>query len=82
VLWFGLKDIEYSGEIQDFNTPLSKLLFSIGALVTQAWIIYEFSIEQSTYGFNIITSLGFFKSKPKTSRTDSVNKKRKNAGMC
>jgi len=82
MLWFGLKGVEYSGELRDFNTPLFKLIFSIGALTTQAWIVYEFFNEQSTHGFNITATLGFFKSKPKTLRTDSVNKKRKNTGMC
>lgn len=81
MLWFGLKDVEYSGGLRDFNTPLFKLIFSIGALATQAWISYEFFNDQDTHGLNITASLRFFKSKFKTPRNDSVNKKRKNAGM-
>lgn len=78
LLWYGLKGVEYSGELRDFNTPLFKLIFSIGALTTQAWIVYEFFNEQSTHTFNLTASLGFLKSKPKTPRIDSANKKRKN----
>lgn len=81
MLWFGLKDVEYSGELRDFNTPMFKLLCSISALATQAWIIYEFFNEQNGSGFNIIASLGLLKSKSKAPRSDNANKKRKNTGI-
>lgn len=82
MLWFGLKNVEYSGELRDFNTPLFKLLFSASALATQAWIIYEFLNEQKANGRNLTTSLGLLKPKTKTANKESTNKKRKNAGMC
>lgn len=82
MLWFGLKGVEYSGELRDFNTPMFKLLCSISALATQAWIIYEFFNGQNASGFNITASLGLLKSKPKAPRSDNANKKRKNAGIC
>lgn len=80
-LWFGLKDIEYTGELRDFNTPMFKLLFSIGALATQAWIVYEFFSGQNNSGLNITASFGLLKSKPKAAHGDNTNKKRKNAGV-
>lgn len=76
-----MKGVEFSGELRDFNTPLFKLVFSISALVTQAWIIFEFFNEQKANGLNITASLGLLKSKPKAARSDNANKKRKNAGM-
>lgn len=79
-LWFGLKDIEYTGELRDFNTPMFKLLFSIGALATQAWVVYEF-IGQMNSGLNLSASFGLLKSKAKVAHTDNTNKKRKNAGL-
>lgn len=81
MLWIGLKDVEYSGDLRDFNTPLFKLVFSIGALITQAWIVFEFFNEQRSNGFSLTASLGLLKSKPKAARSDNANKKRKNAGM-
>lgn len=82
MFWFGLNGVEYSGQLRDFNTPLFKLLYSISALATQAWIVYEFFNGENVKGFNIIPSIGLFKSKPKVVRSDNVNKKRKNTGMC
>lgn len=82
LLWYGLNGVEYSGELRDFNTPLFKLLSSVSALATQAWIVYEFFSEQKSNGLNISASLGLLKSKPKAANKDSSNKKRKNAGMC
>lgn len=80
MLWFGLQGVEYSGELRDFNTPMLKLICSISALATQVWIIYEFLNDQKAYSLNITASLGLLKSKPKTTRSDNSNKKRKNAG--
>lgn len=82
MFWFGLNGVEYTGQLRDFNTPLFKLLSSISALATQAWIVYEFFNGDNIKGFNITASLGLLKSKPKTGHSGSVNKKRKNAGMC
>lgn len=80
-LWFGLKDIEYTGEFRDFNTPMFKLLFSISALATQAWIVHEFFIGQNNSGLNLAASFGLLKSKAKVAHGDNSNKKRKNAGV-
>ncbi|CAI6377388.1 unnamed protein product [Macrosiphum euphorbiae] len=77
MLWFGLKDVQYSGELLDFNTPIFKLICSISALATQSWIVYEFLNNQNSNGLNLSTSFGIIKSKPKT--TVISNKKRKNA---
>lgn len=82
MLWFGLKGVEYSGELRDFNTPLFKLLFSASALATQAWTVYEFFNGQKVNGRNLTASLGLIKLKPKAVNKDSAYKKRKNAGMC
>jgi len=82
VLWFGLKSVEYTGELRDFNTPTFKLIFSISGLVTQAWIIYEFFKRQNADGVSLSASFGLLKSKPKAVRADNANKKRKNAGVC
>lgn len=81
MLWFGLQGVEYSGELRDFNTPMFKLICSISALATQAWIVYEFLNENNSYSLNITASLGLLKSKSKPARSDNPNKKRKNAGM-
>jgi len=78
MLWFGLKGVQYSGELRDFNTPMFKLICSISALATQAWIVHEFLNDQNSNGLNLSASFGLIKSKPKT--TDISNKKRKNAG--
>lgn len=82
MFWFGLNSVEYSGQLRDFNTPLFKLLCSISALVSQAWIVYDFFNGGNEKGFIRIPSLELFKSKPKVVRNDNTNKKRKNAGMC
>jgi len=79
MLWFGLKGVPYSGELRDFNTPTFKLICSISALATQAWILNEFLDNQNSNSLNLSASFGFIKSKPKTS-SDISNKKRKNAG--
>jgi len=81
MLWFGLKNVQYSGELRDFNTPTFKLLCSISALATQAWIVYEFLNDQNINGLNLSASFGLIKYKPKTARPDTSNKKRKNTGM-
>jgi len=81
MLWFGLKNVQYSGELRDFNTPTFKLICSISALATQAWMVYEFLNNQNSNGFNLSASFGLIKQKTKSTRTDVSNKKRKNAGM-
>lgn len=78
MLWFGLKSVQYSGESRDFNTPMFKLICSIGALATQACIIHEFLNNQNSNSLNFSASFGLIKSKPK--KTDISNKKRKNTG--
>lgn len=80
MLWFGLKGVQYSGELRDFNTPMFKLICSISALATQAWILHEFWNNQNSNGLNLSASFGLIKSKPKTTSSDISNKKRKNAG--
>lgn len=80
-LWFGLNGVEYTGGLRDFNTPMFKLIISISALATQAWVIFEFFNKENSKGLNIGASLSFLKSKPKVARTDNANKKRKNAGL-
>jgi len=81
MLWFGLKSVPYTGEFRDFNTPTFKLICSIGSLAVQAWIVNEFLSNQNSNSLNFSTSFGLLKSKPKTTNTDTSNKKRKNAGM-
>jgi translocating chain-associated membrane protein 1 len=79
MLWFGLKRVQYSEELRDFNTPTFKLICSIGALATQAWLLNEFLYEQNSNGLNLSASFGLVKPKSKTTKTDVSNKKRKNA---
>ncbi|XP_022173779.1 translocating chain-associated membrane protein 1 [Myzus persicae] len=79
MLWFGLKSVPYTGELRDFNTPMFKLICSIGSLATQAWIVNEFLSNQNSNGLNLSASFGLIKSKSKTTSTDTSNKKRKNA---
>jgi len=81
MLWFGLKGVQYSEELRDFNTPMFKLICSISALAAQAWLVHEFLNDQDSSGLNLSASFGLIKPKPKTTKTDNSNKKRKNAGM-
>ncbi|XP_015370948.1 PREDICTED: translocating chain-associated membrane protein 1 [Diuraphis noxia] len=77
MLWFGLKSVQFSGELRDFNTPVFKLICSISALAAQAWLLHEFLNDQNSNGLNLSASFGLIKPKPKT-KTDGSNKKRKN----
>lgn len=81
MLWFGLKNVQYSEELRDFNTPTFKLICSIGAVATQAFMIYEFLNNQNSNGLNLSVSFGLINRKPKSKGSDVSNKKRKNAGI-
>lgn len=79
MLWFGLKNVYYTGELRDFNTPTFKLISSIGGFAIQAWIIHEFLNSQNSNSLNLTISFGLIKRKQKIINTDISNKKRKNA---
>jgi len=76
MLCLGLKEVEYTGELRDFNTPTLKLLISIISLATQAWAIFEFFKGQRSGSLNI-TTFNFLKAKAKAPRVNIANKKRK-----
>jgi len=81
MLWFGLKNVQYSGELRDFNTPTFKLICSIGAVAIQAFMVNEFLNNQDSNGLNLSASFGLINRKPKSKSSDVSNKKRKNAGI-
>jgi len=77
MLWFGLKGVQYSGELRDINTPMFKLICSISSLASQAWIIHEFLNNHNSNSLNLSTSFGLIHFKSKTIKISY--KKRKNA---
>ncbi|CAH1723759.1 unnamed protein product [Aphis gossypii] len=79
MLWFGFKNVQYSGELRDFNTPTFKLICSIGAVAVQAYMVNEFLNNQDSNGLNLSASFGLINRKPKSKSSDVSNKKRKNA---
>lgn len=86
MLWFGLKFVHYTSDPRDFNYATFKLVFSIGALTVQAWILNELFNEQKFTGIVIrIPRIFLYRSKTQVVRKvlseKATTKKRKNTSM-